>query len=264
VITARPRTVAVIPARMGSSRYPGKPLAPILGLAMIEHVRRRTLLCPVVDDVVVATCDPEIADVVAAAGGRAVMTADTHVRCTTRVEEAMGLVAGDVVVIVQGDEPLIRPAAIAEVVVPLHERPDVDCTNLLSRLTEDADFADVDIVKAATDRRGFIMYFSRAPIPHFRHKAACPIYRQMGIMAFRRPFLRMYTTLPETPFELVEAVDMLRLLEHGHRILGVPTSYATVGVDHAEDVARVEAVLRGDPEQRGLYERIAGGVASRS
>ncbi len=250
------KTIAVIPARMASSRFPGKPLAMILDLPMIEHVRRRAGLCAAVDDVVVATCDQEIVDAVTRYGGKAVMTTDTHERCTTRVEEAMDSLDGEIVVIVQGDEPLILPQAIEKVVAPLQRCSDINCTNLLSRLTDDADFTDTNIVKAATNQAGFIMFFSRAPIPHFLHNAECPIYRQMGIMAFRTPFLRKYTALPETPFERVESVDMLRLLEHGYRILGAPTEHATVGVDHPQDVPRVEDTLKTDSVQREVYERI--------
>jgi 3-deoxy-manno-octulosonate cytidylyltransferase (CMP-KDO synthetase) len=231
----------------------------ILGLPMIEHVRRRVVLCAAVDEVVVATCDREIFEVVTGAGGKAVMTADTHERCTTRVEEAMGRLEGEIVAIVQGDEPLIMPEAIGQVVTPLQQSSDIDCANLLSKLVDDADFRDVNIVKAATDTAGFIMFFSRASIPHFRQRGDCPIYRQMGIMAFRRAFLHAYTKLPETPFERVESVDLLRLLEHGYKILGVPTEHATVGVDHAEDVARVERILRADPGQQALYAQILNG-----
>lgn len=256
----RTKTVAVIPARMASSRYPGKPLAKIVGLPMIEHVRRRVALCAAVDDVVVATCDREIFEVVTGAGGKAVMTADTHERCTTRVQEAMSRLDGEIVVIVQGDEPLIMPKAVEQVVMPLQNSPSIECTNLLSKLVKDPDFQDLNIVKAATDTAGFIMFFSRAPIPHFRQRGDCPIYRQMGIMAFRRAFLHAYTTLPETPFERVESIDLLRLLEHGYKIFGVPTEYATVGVDHAEDVARVEWLLETDPEQHAVYAQIVGGT----
>lgn len=231
----------------------------ILDLPMIEHVRRRALLAKGIGEVVVATCDQAIVDVVTGAGGKAIMTSDAHERCTTRVEEAMNHLDGEIVVIVQGDEPLIMPEAIEQVVAPLQHRADVDCTNLLSKIVDEAGFQDINIVKAATDQAGFIMYFSRAPIPYFRHKADCPIFRQMGIMAFRTPFLSKYTALPETPFEQVESVDMLRLLEHGHKILGVPTTYATLGVDHPEDVPKVEHVLQANPVQRRLYERITKG-----
>ena len=252
----RATITVVVPARMASSRYPGKPLVTILGMPLIEHVRRRALLASGVDDVVVATCDESIRDVVIAAGGRAVMTADTHERCTDRVEEAMRHLTGDVVVMVQGDEPLLMPDAVSRVAQPLIERDEVVCANLLSPLESDADLANPNIVKAACDQSGRVMFLSRAHIPFFRKRIECPIYRQTGIMAFRASLLRTYATLSETPFERAEAIDMLRLLEHGYPIHGVVVDYPTVGVDRPEDVAIVERRLSEDPVQRGLYDRI--------
>lgn len=253
-MTASSITV-VIPARMASSRLPGKPLVPILGLPMVEHVRRRALLAAAVDDVVVATCDTSIFDAVVAAGGRAVMTADTHERCTDRVEEAMRSLPGDIVVMVQGDEPLLVPDAIDRVSAPLRERPDVVCTNLLSPLESDADLTNPNIVKAVCSQDGRILFFSRSPIPSYRKRVTCPVYRQTGIMGFRRDLLEKYSRLPETPFEQAESVDMLRLLEHGLSIHGVVVDYPTVGVDRPDDVPAVESWLQGHDLQRALYEQ---------
>ena len=250
------KVIVVIPARMASSRYPGKPLAMILDLPMIEHVRRRALLAEGIDEVMVATCDQVIMGVVTEAGGKAVMTADTHERSTERVAEAMQSLTGDIVVVVQGDEPLLLPEAIRQVATPLLDRDDLTCVSLLSPLESEADCANPDIVKAACDQRGYILFFSRAPIPYFQRPGACPVYRETGIRAFRADFLQTYIALSETPFERVESVDMLRLLEHGYRVLGVPTEYATVGVDHAEDVPRIEHILKTDPVQQQLYRRI--------
>lgn len=250
-----PRVTVVIPARMASSRFPGKPLVEILGLPMVEHVRRRALLARGISSVVVATCDGSICDAITAFGGEAVMTKDTHERCTDRVEEAMQHLPGDIVVMVQGDEPLLVPDAVEQIARPLMENPDVVCTNLLSPLEGEADFANPNIVKAACAQDGRVLFFSRAPIPYFRKKEACPIYRQTGIMAFRADLLKKYSALPETPFERVESVDMLRLLEHGLSIHGVVVDYPTVGVDRPEDVPAVEEWLRGHEAQRALYEQ---------
>lgn len=254
---------AVIPARMASSRYPGKPLAMIEGLAMVEHVRRRTLLACGVDHVVVATCDQLIADAVAAADGRAVMTKDTHVRCTDRVQEAMMSLPGDIVAMVQGDEPLLNPAAVEQVSKPLIDDSTLDCVNLLSPLESAADLSNPNIVKAVCDLAGNVIYLTRAAVPHFRARVDVPVFRQTGIMAFRTTFLHRYSALPETPLERAESVDMLRVLEHGIRIRGVVTSYVTLGVDRPSDVPLVERVLREDPEQRALFRRTMamGGAA---
>jgi 3-deoxy-manno-octulosonate cytidylyltransferase (CMP-KDO synthetase) len=251
----RPKVIAVIPARMASSRFPGKPLVPILGVPMVEHVRRRALLADGVDEVVVATCDTSIFEAVTRAGGRAVMTADTHERCTDRVEEAMRSLTGDIVLIVQGDEPLLQPGVLPRVAAPLLERDDVVCTNLLSPLESDDDFANPNIVKAVCARNADVLFLTRAAVPFFRRRVECPVFRQTGIMALRADFLRAYATLPETPFERAEAIDMLRVLEHGYRIAGVTVDFSTVGVDRPEDVPVVERLLQSDPEQRALYER---------
>lgn len=250
------RTVVAIPARMASSRYPGKPLAMIAGLPMIEHVRRRALLAEGVDVVVVATCDREIFDVVVGSGGRAVMTSPTHERSTERVAEAMRSLDGEIVVALQGDEPLVLPDAVQRMVAAFREHPDIGCASLLSPLESDADYANPNIVKAACDQRGFVLYFSRAPVPHYQKPTCCPIYRETGIRAFRADFLQTYVALPETPFERAESVDMLRVLEHGFEIFAVVTHSATLGVDHPEDVAKAEGALWADPVQRALHERI--------
>lgn len=248
----------VIPARMASSRYPGKPLEHILGLPMVEHVRRRALLARGAGDVVVATCDRSIFDAVEAFGGRAVMTKDTHERCTDRVEEAMQALAGEIVVMVQGDEPLLVPDAVERVAQPLIDDPAIVCTNLLSPLESDDDLGNPNIVKAVCARDGRVMFFSRAPIPYYRKRVEAPVYRQTGIMGFRATLLRKYASLPETPFEQAESVDMLRLLEHGLPIHGVVVSYPTIGVDRPEDVPVVETWLRGNAQQKALFEQTMG------
>jgi 3-deoxy-manno-octulosonate cytidylyltransferase (CMP-KDO synthetase) len=251
-----PRIVAIVPARMASSRFPGKPLVPLLGIPMVEHVRRRALLREAaVDGVVVATCDTSIHDAVTAAGGRAVMTADTHERCTDRIEEAARGVDADIVVMVQGDEPLLLPEAVQRIAAPLVADASLGCTNLLSPLESDDDRRNPDIVKAACAQSGDVLYFSRAPIPLFRSRVAVPVYRQTGIMAFRRDLLHRFSQLPETPLERAESIDMFRLIEHGLRIRGVVVDYRTVGVDRPEDVAGVERLLREDARQAALFER---------
>lgn len=250
----RPVITAIVPARMASSRYPGKPLVPILGVPMVEHVRRRALLAGV-DHVVVATCDAAILRAVHAAGGAAVMTRDDHLRCTDRVEEAMHALPGAIVAIVQGDEPLLIPQAIRDVVQPLLDDPALDATNLLSPLDGPADRDNPDIVKAACNLAGDLMFLTRSPVPTFRDDLAVPVFRQTGIMAFTTPFLHRFSALPPTPLERAESVDMLRLLEHGIRIRGVVAGYPTQGVDRPADVALVERALREDPAQRALFER---------
>jgi 3-deoxy-manno-octulosonate cytidylyltransferase (CMP-KDO synthetase) len=250
------RVLVVVPARMASSRFPGKPLVEIAGLPMIEHVRRRALLAKGVADVVVATCDEEIAKVVERAGGKWVMTADNHERSTERVAEAMGELEADVVVVAQGDEPLLLPKDIELVARPLVEMDAVESVSLLSPLEGKDDFANPNIVKAACDQSGHIMFYSRAPIPYVQKEGPCPIYRETGIRAFRADFLQKYVAMPETPFEKVESVDMMRLLEHGHSVFAAITDGITLGVDHAEEVGRIERVLTVDVLQASLHAQI--------
>ncbi len=250
------KVVAVIPARMAASRFPGKPLAKILDLPMIEHIRRRALLCPVLDDVCVATCDTEICTAVTSCGGKAVMTKDTHQRCTDRVEEAAHGIEADIIVILQGDEPLFDARVISFLVAPLLEEEGVCCANIVSPMTQASDFHDQDIVKAALKRNGDIMFFSRAPIPFVRVKHDFPVYRQTGMSAFTRDFLQKFSALAPTPLEITESVDFLRIIEHGFSLRGVVFAQRTIGVDRKEDVAKVEKVLREDTVHREIYRKI--------
>jgi 3-deoxy-manno-octulosonate cytidylyltransferase (CMP-KDO synthetase) len=249
------KCIAVVPARMASTRFPGKPLVEIAGLPMIEHVRRRALLAEGIDEVVVATCDREIERAVTEAGGQVVMTADTHERSTERVAEAMGSLQGDIVVVAQGDEPLLLPSDLELVASPFQQEG-VESVSLLSPLEGEADSVNPNIVKAVCDLQGRIMLYSRAPIPYFQKEGEGPVYRETGIRAFRSDFLQIYVNLPETPFEQIEAVDMMRLREHGHQVVGVVTDGVTLGVDHPEEVDRIERELRDDPLQRQLHAAI--------
>ncbi len=250
------KIIVVIPARMASTRFPGKPLANIMGLPMIEHVRRRALLAKGMEQVVIATCDQEIMNFVEQQKGIAVMTSKDHERSSERVAEAMKSLRGDVVVVAQGDEPLLIPQDLELVSAPFRENEKIQCTSLLSPLESEKDYDNPNIVKAACNQRREVFFLSRAPIPYKMKPGGSPVYRETGIRAFRADFLQTYVSLPETPLERVEAVDMLRVLEHGYAIQGVLTDQPTFGVDHVEDVAIVEQILRTDPEQKTLFEKI--------
>ena len=228
----------------------------IAGMPLVEHVRRRALLAKGVNLVAVATCDEAIKSAVEKAGGRAVMTKDSHERCTDRVEEAMQSLPGDIVAMVQGDEPLLQPEAVSQVVQPLLDDPSLDIVNLLSPLESTEDYANPNIVKAVCNRRMDIIFLTRASVPYFRQQIAVPVYRQTGIMAFRAKFLPRFSALPETALERAESVDMLRAIEHGVRIAGVFAGYATIGVDRPSDVPLVESALQYDLIQRALHARI--------
>jgi len=252
----RKKVVAFIPARMEAVRFPGKPLVEILGIPMIEHVRRRVCLSDAIDEVYVATCDTEIMDVVARHHGKAMMTAKTHERCTDRIEEAARNVELDIAVIVQGDEPLFSPDLISALVKPLLMDDTIPCTNLLSAIRDESNLHNVDIVKAVVDQQGFVMSFSRSSIPHLRVRHTPPMYRQTGLSAFTKDFLSRYAALPPTPLEIAESIDFLRILEHRYPIVGVMYDKATVGVDRPDDVKKIEKILSEDPVQRDYYRRI--------
>lgn len=243
------KVIAVIPARMAASRFPGKPLVPILGLPMIEHVRRRVSLCDTLDEVIVATCDEAIKKVVEEAGGRVVMTSDVHERCTDRIAEAALPVNADIVINVQGDEPLVMPEMMNEVIQPLLEDSELLTANLVTRIVNQKEFNDPNACKVVTNYFGDLLYISREPIPS-QKKADTNDYiklKQLGIIAFRNDFLQAFTKLEPTPLEQIESVDMMRAVEHGYRVKIVETKGRLIGVDVPEDVQRVEEILVFDP-----------------
>lgn len=242
------KTVAIIPARMGSSRFPGKPLVPLLGRPMIEHVYRRTRLCSALADVVVATCDDEIRDAVEAFGGHAVMTSDRHQRASDRIAEANQTIDADVAVLVQGDEPLTAPQMIDAALGPIAAEDGVECVNLTRRIDHEADFDNPDTIKVVMDGAGFALYMSRQPIPS-RSQAGfgeIPAFKQVCIIPFTRHCLAAYARLDPTPLEIAESIDMLRLMENGIGVRMIETRFDSHAVDRPDDVARVEALLAAD------------------
>ena len=250
------RIVAVIPARMGSSRFPGKPLAPLLGRPMIEHVVRRAAMCEALEAVYVATCDEEIRAVVEGFGGTILMTSATHERASERVAEAAERVEADIVVMIQGDEPMITPDMIVAAVEPLLQDSSVACVNLARRIVSREEYADPNTIKVVMNLHGDSLYFSRAPIPalDFARRAPAPVFKQVCVIPFRRDFLREFARLAPTPLERAESIDMLRVIEHGGRVRLVLTGVDTHAVDTAEDLRLVEALMKDDPLVR-LYER---------
>ena len=242
----------IIPARMGSSRFPGKPLERMLGLEMILHVHDRCHLYEGFERVVVATCDQVIHDAVTDHGGEAIMTADTHERCTDRTEEAIAnlsldLADDDFVLMVQGDEVLTSPEMLSDAVAAFEEssRPIV---NLASRLNNRTDAEDPNTVKVVTAPDGRALYYSRSAIPSAVRMEKPPVYQQTGIIGFRTDFLHRFSELPQTPLEKIESVDMMRVLENGYEIQIVFTETETIGVDTEEELRRAENVLRDDPQ----------------
>lgn len=246
--------VAIIPARMGSTRFPGKPMAKIHGLPMIGHVYLRTRSCSLLSDTYVATCDKEIYDYLFSFGGNAIMTADTHERCTDRTAEAMLKIEKmtgnkiDIVVMVQGDEPMVTSKMIEQAVKPLIDDNGINVVNLMGTLTSYEEFKDPNEVKVVVDRHNNALYFSREPIPS-RKKGIenVPMYKQVCIIPFRRDYLLKFNGMPETLLEKIESVDMLRILEHGEKVRMVSCDTVNQSVDTPEDLEKAENLMQDDP-----------------
>lgn len=253
------RILALIPARMGSSRFPGKPMALLLGVPMIEHVYRRVALNKSLTATAVATCDTEIAEHVRSIGGRVVMTGHHHERASDRCAEALATIERedgvrfDIVVMVQGDEPLVYPDMIDEAVAPMRADPGILVTNLLGRISGNAEFEDRNCIKVVCDRDGNALYFSREPIPTRAKGINAPMGKQICVIPFKRQFLIDYTLMAPTPLEIAESVDMMRVLENGLKVRMVPTRHESQSVDTEADRLRVEGLLRADALRQQIF-----------
>ncbi len=245
--------VSIIPARMGSSRFPGKPMADILGMPMIGHVYKRVKMSKLLNEVYVATCDEEIYNYVESIGGKAVMTSDCHERCSDRCAEAMLIIEQnenkkiDIMVMVQGDEPLTFPEMIDEAVHPMLNDKNIIITNLVADLETIEEFEDPNEVKVVMDNQSNAIYFSREPIPS-RKKGILdvPMKKQVCVIPFGRDFLLEYNEMAPTPLEIIESVDMMRIIENGMKVKMIPTKYSTKAVDTPEDLEKVIGIMRDD------------------
>ena len=243
------RIIAIIPARMGSSRFPGKPLARILGRPMIEHVFRRAAMCGLLDAVYIATCDEEIGCVAEGFGAPVLMTSSAHERASDRVAEAAASLEADIVVMIQGDEPMITPGMIVSAVAPMIADPSVTCVNLTRRIVKWEEYIDRNTIKVVMDVHGDALYFSRAPVPTLdaREIERGGAFKQVCVIPFRRDFLLEFARLPQTPLERAESIDMLRAIENGWRVRMAPAEEPTHAVDTAEDLRLVESLMKDDP-----------------
>lgn len=247
--------LALIPARMGSSRFPGKPMAPILGKPMIGHVYERVAQSPLLTTTVVATCDRQIADYIESIGGRAVMTGSHHERASDRCAEALGIIEKtdsiqyDIIVMVQGDEPMTHPEMITEAVTPMLSDANLQVVNLLGEIESMTEFEDRNCIKVVCDMQLNALYFSREPIPTRCKVDTIPLGKQVCIIPFRRDFLLKYTEMAPTPLEIVESVDMMRILENGLKVRMIPTQHHSQAVDTPADLKKVEELMRSRIEQ---------------
>ncbi len=231
-----------IPARFASTRFPGKPLALLAGKPVILHVVDRALAANV-GPVLVATDDTRIADVVEKSGAQVCMTRADHASGTERLAEAVAEVDCDVVVNVQGDEPLIEPAAIRAVLEPFDTEPELPMATLAHPIRDEFDLNDANVVKVVCNASGHALYFSRAPIPFLRNEAAATPLQHVGLYAYRKEFLSMYGRLSPSPLEQAEHLEQLRVLYHGHDIAVRVGHFHCIGIDTPEDLQRAETLI---------------------
>jgi 3-deoxy-manno-octulosonate cytidylyltransferase (CMP-KDO synthetase) len=244
---AEPNVIVVIPARYGSTRMPGKPLVPIAGKPMIQHVFERAKQAQTVQRVLVATDDQRIFDAVQGFGGEARMTRADHRTGTERIAEVAAHEAGEVFANVQGDEPLIDPGAIDTAVAALLEEPPAQIATVATAIRHAGDIMDPNVVKTVLDFEDTALYFSRAPIPWIRdtaQKIHVKYWKHLGLYVFQRDALLEFPTLPQGELEKIEQLEQLRWLENGWRIRVAEVAHDAVSVDVAEDVERVEKLMK--------------------
>ena len=249
---------AVIPARYASTRFEGKPLADILGKPMIQYVYEGACQSKLIDEVIVATDDQRIMEAVKSFGGKAVMTSPTHFTGTDRVAEVAKKLKSEIIVNVQGDEPLIKGDIIDTAIRPLLTDDTLQLSTLMTRIEEVRDWLNPHIVKVVADQKNFALYFSRSPIPFprelqigrlesnpFGTNRPLPkrVFKHIGVYVFRRKFLLQFSKMKPTPLEKLEKLEQLRALENGYRIKVTHVNYEPLCVDTPEDIQKVEAFL---------------------
>ncbi len=243
------KILGIIPARMGSSRFPGKPMEKILGIPMIDYVYKNMLTCSYFTHVAVATCDRVIYDYIESIGGIAIMTSNSHERASDRCAEAVVLLENkfqiiyDLVVMVQGDEPLINNIMLNTAITPFFTNNEIKVLNLIGKINDENEFYDKNCIKVVKNIFNSALYFSREPIPT---KGLTNNYgfKQICVIPFRRSFLDVYTNLEPTPLEIIESIDMLRILENNYDVHLVETDQISQSVDVRDDLIKVESILR--------------------
>ncbi len=243
------KIISIIPARMESSRFPGKPMFKIKGIPMIEMVYKKVKKNKFLDEVIVATCNEEIFNHINSIGGVSIMTSKKHDRASDRSYEALIKYEKkmnrnyDIVVMVQGDEPMVHHKMITESVRPLIKSKKIQIVNLMSKIRSKQEFTDKNTIKVVLDKFDNALYFSRSPIPFGKFDTKTKYMKQVCIIPFRRNFLVKYKKLKPTKLEIKESVDMMRILENGYNVKMIETKFKTQAVDTREDAKRVEKLL---------------------
>ncbi|NMC29117.1 MAG: 3-deoxy-manno-octulosonate cytidylyltransferase [Pelolinea sp.] len=238
--------LGIIPARFGSSRLEGKPLKDICGKPMIQHVYERVQLSKLLNEIIVATDDERIVTAVKNFGGNAQMTSVNHKNGTDRIAEVAKNIAADIVVNIQGDEPLIDPRMIDEAIQPMLEDKDLKACTLCRQILSEDDIQSPHVVKTLFDLHGNALLFSRAPVPYPRNRELYKSYEHIGVYVYRKEFLMQYVTMPQTPLEITESLEQLRILENGIRmkVVEVTIPYEGLSVDTQEDLDRVREIIK--------------------
>jgi 3-deoxy-manno-octulosonate cytidylyltransferase (CMP-KDO synthetase) len=238
------KILGVIPARFASTRFPGKVLAHIAGKTMLQHVYERASLSAYLTSTLIATDDDRVYSAARSFGARVRMTRSDHLSGTDRVAEVASAENAEIIVNIQGDEPLIDPAAIDAAILPLVDEPELVMGTLKKRIEDPREITDPNVVKVVTNGAGDAIYFSRCPIPFEREKSgSTPYFKHIGLYVYQREFLLQYSALPVGPLETAERLEQLRALENGHRIRVVETEYESLGVDTPEDLQRVSRLF---------------------
>lgn len=237
------KVIAIIPARYASTRLPGKPLRQIQGTPMIEHVYRNVTRSQLIDEVWVATDDERISQAVSCFGGSCIMTSSDHQTGTDRLAEAVKSLAADLVINVQGDEPLIQGTMLDDLVRPFLVTPTLEMATFKSRIKNDEDVLNPNIVKVITNDCGNAIYFSRSPIPYNRDNRSVNYFKHIGVYAYKTSFLEKYVNMPQSPLEMAESLEQLRALENGTTIRVIETNCELISVDTPEDLQKVSQYL---------------------
>lgn len=241
------KIVAIIPARYGSTRLEGKPLMDINGKPMIQHVYERVAQAKLVEEVIVATDDQRIVNVVEDFKGKVKLTSVDHKSGTDRVAEAVSGVSADIVANVQGDEPLIDPRMIDEAIEPLLDDKALMASTLCRPIIEEKEMKNPNVVKVVLDLDGNALYFSRSLIPYPRNENQLGVFEHIGIYVFQNSFLMQFVKMSQTPLEKIESLEQLRILENGYQLKIVKTKFDYLGlsVDTFEDLERVREIVKG-------------------
>lgn len=247
------KAIGVIPARWGATRFEGKVLANLLGKPVIQHVWENAKKAKTLDDLVVACDDERILRAVEGFGGKAVYTSPNQPSGTDRLAEVVNEMDIDIAVNIQGDEPLMKPIMIDNLVMALEEEKIAFMATMIKKIDDDAELTNTNVVKAVVDKNGYALYFSRYSIPYNRTNETDPkkrpvYYKHIGLYAFTKDFLFTFKKLPSSALENAEKLEQLRALEYGYRIKVVETKFDTVGVDRPEDLKRAEDALLRERE----------------